>query len=167
MGLKPFLVLRRITELTPEWLAKNNIRGMLVDLDNTLTPYHSENIPEDIVAWITAIQESSIKFVPYSNAKLYRIRNFCERFGISNPGIALKPLNLGLGRALKALGFSKSEILLVGDQVFTDCLAGKFAGIRTVLVDPINRKEFPATQIMRRIERIVGRGRWKYDRLEI
>jgi len=165
ISLRPFIVIHRVTELAPEWLTANGIRGLLVDIDNTITPYHSEEIPNDILVWLHSIKTAEIKFTPYSNAKPYRIENFCRNFGIPNPGIALKPLNFGLGRTIRILKIPKNQLLLVGDQVFTDNLSGKFAGIRVVLVDPVSTREFPLTKVMRRIERLIGRQKWGYDRL--
>jgi len=165
MGFRPFIVIHRVTELSSEWLIATGIKGLLIDIDNTVTPYHSEEIPVDILEWLQKLNSAGIKFTPYSNAKLYRIENFCRRFGLTNPGFALKPLNYGLKKALRIMGESREHVLMIGDQVFTDSLAGKFAGIRVVLVDPVSTREFPATRVMRRIERLIGRSRWKYDRL--
>jgi len=165
MSLRPFLVIRRITELSASWLLQHEIKGLLVDIDNTITSYHSDNIPDDILSWFDDIKSAGVKFAPYSNARAYRIKNFCDRFGINNPGLAIKPFNFGLGKALQALGAPGDRILLIGDQVFTDCLAGKFSKIRTVLVNPISTHEFPATKFMRMIEKLIGRKRWGYDEL--
>jgi HAD superfamily phosphatase (TIGR01668 family) len=166
VGLKPDFVLHRISEIPFDWLKKNEIKGILVDLDNTLTSYHSEDIPQDTLTWLYSLIELGIPFLPYSNARRYRIENFCKRFGIDNPGLAIKPLNIGLRRVLRFIKVPGKNLLLIGDQVFTDVLAGKFAGIRTVLVDPVSKTtEFPATKVMRIIERIIGRGRWKYNDL--
>ena len=166
MSLRPAFVIHRVPEITPAWLKSENIRGLLVDVDNTLTPYHSEKIPDDILAWLEMLVKENIPFIPYSNARSYRIENFCKRFEIQNPGMAIKPLNLYLRKILALIDVPKENLLLIGDQVFTDCLAGKFAGLRVVLVDPVSTAEFPATRLMRKIEYLVGRHKWKFDRID-
>jgi HAD superfamily phosphatase (TIGR01668 family) len=165
--LRPAYVVHKITDISYNWLKKQGIDGLLVDIDNTVTPYHSNEIPEENLNWFYALVETGIKFIPYSNARKHRIDNFCSVFDIPNPGIAIKPLNFGLKRTLRISGLKKDKVLLIGDQVFTDCLAGKFSGIRTVLVDPVSKNEFPLTKIMRLLERIAGRSRWKYDELKV
>lgn len=166
MGLKPDFVLHRITEIPFDWLKKNDIRGVLVDLDNTLTSYHSEDIPQENLTWLYSLIELGIPFLPFSNARSYRIENFCKLFGIENPGLAFKPMNIGLRRVLRFIKVPRKNLILIGDQVFTDVLAGKFAGIRTILVDPVSKTtEFPATKVMRIIERAIGRGKWEYNDL--
>lgn len=166
MSLRPAFVIHRVTEITLDWLKKENVKGLLIDIDNTLTPYHSEKIPDDTLNWLEMLVNEGIPFIPYSNARAYRIENFCKRFNIKNPGMAVKPLNLQLGKILKQIDIPKNNLLLIGDQVFTDSLAGKFAGLRVVLVDPVSTVEFPATKVMRKIEYLVGRHRWKYDRVD-
>ncbi len=166
MSLRPAFVIHRVTEITLDWLKRENVRGLLVDVDNTLTPYHSEEIPDDILIWLEMLVKENIPFVPYSNARAYRIENFCRRFDIQNPGIAVKPLNLQLRKILALIGIPKENLLIIGDQVFTDGLAGKFAGLRVVLVDPVSKAEFPATKVMRKIEYLVGRHRWKFDQID-
>ena len=75
-------------------------------------------------------------------------------------------MNIGLKRVLRIIRIPKNELVVVGDQIFTDILAGKFAGIRTILVDPVSQtSEFPATRVMRMVEKIIGRSGWEYDRL--
>ncbi|MBU1022950.1 YqeG family HAD IIIA-type phosphatase [bacterium] len=165
MSLRPSLLIHRVTEITLAWLKKESIKGLLLDVDNTLTPYHSEEIPEDILSWLEMLKNEGIPFIPYSNAKPYRIGNFCKRFGLPNPGMAIKPLNLRLTRTIRLIGIPKKNLLVVGDQVFTDGLAGKFGGLKVVLVDPVSTVEFPATKIMRKIEHLVGRHKWKYDKI--
>lgn len=167
MSLKPAYVVKRASQISHDWLKHNDIKGLLLDIDNTLTPYHSEEVPDDILNWLHALIETGIKFVPYSNARYSRIQKFCDRFDVFNPGIAFKPWNISLRRALRILGLQRNELLIIGDQIFTDCLAGKFAGIRAVLVDPVSTDEFPLTRLVRRVEYICGRKNWGYDDLSV
>ena len=42
---------------------------------------------------------------------------------------------------IKHFGFDKSEVIAVGDQIFTDCMAAHASGIKFVLVKPIQPVE--------------------------
>ena len=55
--------------------------------------------------------------------------------------------------ALRALGVAGPNAAVVGDQLFTDVLGGKLAGMRAVLVKPLSGSEFPTTKIVRLLER--------------
>jgi predicted HAD superfamily phosphohydrolase YqeG len=55
---------------------------------------------------------------------------------------------------MRQLNANRKETAMVGDQVFADVLAGRFAGIRTILVTPIHPEEEPwFTQLKRGPER--------------
>ena len=62
---------------------------------------------------------------------------------------------LGKMRAVKAMGAAKSETLVVGDQIFTDVMAGNLAGIRTVLVEPFHLEKTWTFRLKRRVESVV------------
>ena len=41
---------------------------------------------------------------------------------------------------------------MIGDQLFTDVLGGNKMGIKTILVNPVSKKDFIFTKMLRRIE---------------
>ena len=55
----------------------------------------------------------------------------------------MKPLPLGCRRAIREMGFEASRTAMVGDQLFADIVAGRLAGLTTILVDPIHPEEEP------------------------
>ena len=68
-----------------------------------------------------------------------------------------KPLPFAFWRALRLLGAHKKEAVVIGDQVFTDVLGGKLAGIYTILVEPLSFREARRTKFNRLVERLLGR----------
>ena len=42
MLLKPAFKFNRITDITYDFLAKNNIMGIILDVDNTLSTHHGD-----------------------------------------------------------------------------------------------------------------------------
>jgi predicted HAD superfamily phosphohydrolase YqeG len=56
------------------------------------------------------------------------------------------------------MAFPPASTALVGDQVFADVLAGRLAGLKTILVEPIHPEEEPwYTRLKRPPERWVLR----------
>ena len=53
------------------------------------------------------------------------------------------------------MGTDRSNTLFIGDQLFTDVWGAKNAGIRSILVKPINPKEEIQIVLKRYLERIV------------
>jgi predicted HAD superfamily phosphohydrolase YqeG len=56
------------------------------------------------------------------------------------------------------MGVGPEQTVIVGDQIFTDILAGNLAGVRTILVRPQSRRDLWYTQIFRLGESLVLRG---------
>ncbi|GHT19687.1 haloacid dehalogenase [Planctomycetales bacterium] len=154
--LQPDLQLARITELTPELLEQYGLQTLLLDVDCTLKHYRSHEIPPDIVRWLDTMKQRSIGLCLVSNGRACRIKEFAELVQIPFVAPALKPLPFGCNAALKSLNFNRKTTAMVGDQVFADLMAGKFAGLFTVLVTPLNPDEEPWFARMKRpLEKLV------------
>jgi HAD superfamily phosphatase (TIGR01668 family) len=154
--LQPNLQLDRITELTPELLTQYGIKALLLDVDCTLKHYRSQNIPTDITRWLSSMRNHTVGLCLVSNGRAYRIREFAQRVGIPFVAPALKPFPFGCNAAIRSLNFDRKTTAMVGDQVFADLLAGKFAGLFTVIVAPLNPDEEPWFARMKRpLEKLV------------
>ena len=78
-------------------------------------------------------------------------------------GLAAKPLPFGYLRAVKKLGFKRKNVAIVGDQIFTDIMGGRLAGVKTVLVTDITPEDKTFFKIKRYFERKMLK-RWKNER---
>ena len=131
-------VVNSVFDLRPSALAEHGITLLLADLDNTLTPYSSEAPTEEIRAWKQELEEHGITLFVVSNSrKSTRVPNYCRALGIGCVRHAGKPKIKGFLEAMGTLGRRPEETLMVGDQIFTDVLGAKRAGLRVVLVEPI------------------------------
>lgn len=131
-------VVNSVFDLRPSALAEHGITLLLADLDNTLTPYSSEVPTEEIREWKQELEEHGITLFVVSNSrKSTRVPNYCRALGIDFVRHAGKPKIKGFLEAMHTLGRRPEEILMVGDQIFTDVLGAKRAGLRVVLVEPI------------------------------
>lgn len=144
-----------IKDIAPGFFKKNGIRYALLDIDNTLVSYTSLFADENARAFLGSLSASGVKYAFVSNNHKERVENFAKEFGAYYVNDAAKPLLFGIKKAMRALGAKKSETALIGDQVFTDVYAGKRAGLKTVMVDPIEAKETPFFGVKRRLEKIV------------
>ena len=125
-----------------------------MDVDCTLKPYRSEECTPEVSGWVAGLRAARIGLCLVSNGVGGRIRRFSERLGLPFVAGALKPLPWGCWRAMRKMGFSRSGTAMVGDQLFADVLAGRLAGLTTILVDPIHPEEEPwFTRVKRRPER--------------
>lgn len=152
MFLQPDIVLNRITDITVTMLKNKNISALIVDVDNTLSTHKGEKFVDGIQEWINTMRENSIKLIILSNAKTNRLNIFAKRIGIEGIGMAAKPLPFGYIKAAKRVGASLRNSAIVGDQLFTDVLGGKLAGVKTILVTPILLENGVSFKIRRNLE---------------
>ena len=69
MVLYPNLFCKDVTEITIEILRKNNIKGLILDVDNTLIDYH-RNLDQKIKKWVDNLKKENIKFCIVSNSNI-------------------------------------------------------------------------------------------------
>jgi HAD superfamily phosphatase (TIGR01668 family) len=142
-----------LADVPIEEFAALGIKGVLLDIDNTLVPYgQHEPIPEENRNWIDRAEAAGVKCILYSNATQKKIGKMERISGLDGVPKAYKPGWAQIGKALKLLGCSKEEALLIGDQGCTDILGGNFGGLMTLLVEPMTKKDWWGTKILRVIE---------------
>ncbi len=147
--------LSRITEMTPAWLSDRGLRGLVIDLDNTLVPYGLKPPPPaELAEWKRALDEAGMPLAIVSNAKPGRTREWAAALGVPGWGLAGKPLPFAIWLAAKRLGLPAAQLAVVGDQLFTDVLGANLAGGYAVLVEPIEPdRGLPHTRWVRGLER--------------
>lgn len=146
-----------ILEIEPEHLKKIGIRGIICDLDNTIIPWDQEVLQEEMIDWFLRLKRAGFQICLLSNSLHGRVSKVAESLDIEAIPAAIKPRKGGFKRAVHKLGLSRNEIVVIGDQIFTDVLGGKRMGLLTILVKPMAEKELLWTKFIRRLERHVLR----------
>ena len=138
-----------------EFLKAEGVKGIILDIDNTLEPYEHALPGEHVIRWLKSLSESGIRAAIVSNNGKERVTAFNESIGLPAYYKAKKPFKKNLLRAMKDMNTTREETILMGDQVFTDVWAAHNAGIRAILVPPINDKRDAFTKFKRLLERPV------------
>ncbi len=153
---KPNLLKNRITDIAMQELRDMGIKGLLLDVDNTLTTHDSQQLSDEVKAWLDMAREAGFSLMIVSNATEERVKPFADRIGLPFVYRAAKPLWFGFSRAVKKIGLTKKECLVIGDQIFTDLLGAKWSGIRCAQVMPIELEYHkPFMMFKRRLERLL------------
>ncbi|WP_312641948.1 YqeG family HAD IIIA-type phosphatase [Hydrogenoanaerobacterium sp.] len=133
----PYYSTKRAYDLTPQLLHSMDIKALLLDVDNTLTT-HGNPVPnENILEWLDIMKQSGIPLMILSNNTHDRVKPFADRLGLLFESSGAKPLPKGFQRCCERLGLPKSEVAIVGDQLFTDIAGANLFGIKSILVEPI------------------------------
>ena len=155
MKLYPNAYLKNIKEITIDFLNKNNIKALILDVDNTLIDF-DKNMLEGTEKWCEELKKEGIKFFIVSNSnKKEKVKMVADKLEIPYVFFATKPLKRGFNKAIKMLDEKNENIAAVGDQIFTDVIGANRCKMFSILVEPIAKKDLLITKIKRPLENYV------------
>ncbi|MEF9916982.1 MAG: YqeG family HAD IIIA-type phosphatase [Lachnospiraceae bacterium] len=133
---------------------QNGYRGLIFDIDNTLVP-HGEPASQRALKLFAELKSYGFSCCLISNNQEPRVKMFNQDIQVEYIFNAHKPSTKNYVEAMKRMGTTKKNTLFIGDQLFTDVLGAKRAGIRNILVKPIHPKEEIQIVLKRYLEKIV------------
>ena len=147
------MVIDKLNDVSPNFLKDKGIRLVVLDLDNTLSPYGNFSVHDDIRHWIANAKRMGLDVVVLSNT--WYLRALISRYIVGVPVyyMAIKPFPFALWKILIRYGYAPDNTIVIGDQVFTDILMARLAGTNFALVKPISKKDGPHTRLFRLLER--------------
>ncbi|MEQ1934240.1 MAG: YqeG family HAD IIIA-type phosphatase [Fimbriimonadaceae bacterium] len=158
--LCPVQAVDSILEIDLQDLYSSGKKLLLLDMDNTLTEWRSEEIPETTHAWIKQAKDLGFDLCILSNTRnpdrLSRLATLLEvdfKFG------KFKPSRHMFLEALRERKCEPDDALMIGDQMFTDVLGANRSGIDAILVRQMAPKEFVGTKFISRTGEKILRGR--------
>lgn len=153
-GLVPHIVVEHVSEIDPGLLLMLGKRAALIDLDNTLLAWGTEELEPEVVAWVKSALEAGVKICVLSNTRSYRVAFYALQLGVPYVGVALKPSRTAAKGAMRLLQSTVEDTVIIGDQIFTDILLGRRLGLYTILVKPMAIREQFWMSLVRRVERL-------------
>ena len=156
--LKPDQYLTSVHRIDLAALRAKGISAILVDLDNTLLPRTTNEVPDDLRAWAHSLHDAGFRVCLVSNNWHERVQSVATELGFSIVAKAVKPLPFAFSKALRIVGAKPRETAMVGDQLFTDVLGGRLMGMTTIMVEPLSETDLPHTLMLRRLEKVILAG---------
>ena len=163
-SLVPDFYFSKFSDASAEFLSELGVKGIVLDIDNTLEPYENATPGEQVLTWFDSLAAVGIKAAFVSNNGAERVELFNKNLGLPAYYKAGKPFKKNVLNALSDMNVSPDEAILMGDQVFTDVWAARNAGIRAILVPPIKDKTDLLTKTKRLLEKPILK---KYRRRNI
>lgn len=155
MKIYPKLYCKKVTDISVDYLEKNNIKGILLDVDNTLLDFDLR-IVDGLKQWHEKIKKNNIKCMILSNSnKTEKIEKVAKFLEIDYIKFATKPLKRGFKMAQKKLNINPENIAVVGDQIFTDVIGANRSKMHSILVEPLAEKDLFLTKVKRPLENLV------------
>lgn len=136
--LQPDLVLGgTIISLTNSILQHHQIKGLVLDVDETLVPFNKKEASVELQQWVGQIRAVADIWLVSNNLSQTRIGNIAKSLDLPYIAGAKKPSRKRLKQAAEAMDLSVEQVAMVGDRLFTDVLAGNRLGMFTILVEPM------------------------------
>jgi HAD superfamily phosphatase (TIGR01668 family) len=155
--LTPHARVDRVSDITVDAVRALGLRGLLLDVDCTLKDHGSDELPDAVRAWLDGQRAAGTGLCLVSNARGARLAPLARALGVPFVATAFKPLPFAIHTARRVLALRADHVGMVGDQLFADTLAGRLAGVLTILVRPTSPIEPWFTRAKRPLERAVLR----------
>lgn len=121
----PNIYLNNVKDIKIELLKENNIKGLLLDVDNTLIDFDLK-ILEGAKEWCDGLRKEGIKLCILSNTnKIEKVKRVAKELDLPYINFAKKPFKKGFKRAIDLLRLDAKNVAAVGDQIMTDVLRWK------------------------------------------
>ena len=153
--MKPEKVYKDLARIPWDELSSSGIKTALLDFDNTLGRDHATEPEEFSYNCVKMIEEKGIKCCLVSNAKSGRSAKIAEMLGVPCVTYANKPGTSGVIKAMELMNSTPATSVMVGDQIFTDVIAGNRAGLRTFMVEKLYKHEIWYVMLKRPFEKLV------------
>ena len=142
-----------ITHLSPDILERHQLKGLLLDVDETLVPFREKEVSPELAQWVEQIRQQASIWLVSNNLSRTRIGNIARSLDLPYLFGAQKPSRRKLREAIAAMELPVSTVAMVGDRLFTDVLAGNRLGMFTILVNPmVPPGEMPRLYSLRNFE---------------
>lgn len=134
---------------------KKNIKGIILDLDNTIIPWDTKHLDDEVISWIKQVKQNEMKICIVSNTH-HNISAIVSKLDIPYLYSRYKPWSRPFLKAMKIMNTNNKETAVVGDQIFTDVLGGNLLHLLTILVCPLSKSDSLGTAIISRtMERFI------------
>lgn len=143
---------KSVTDISPEMLARLGIRGLILDIDNTLAGHNDPMPAEGVVEWLDCMKRNGIRMIIVSNNFYLRVRLFAELVGLDYVSESKKPFRKGYRLAAMKMGLPRHALAAVGDQIFTDVLGANLFKIKMLYTLPMGNASSRVFRIRKKLE---------------
>lgn len=155
MSIYPKRYIENVTQITIEFLTENNLKAIILDIDNTLIDFN-KNLLKGAKEWCNNLKKQGIKFYILSNTnKKEKVEKVSKELNVPYIMFAKKPFKSGFLKAKEALKLETSQIAVAGDQIFTDVIGANRVKMYSILTKPLDKKDILMTRIKRPIEEFI------------
>jgi uncharacterized protein len=124
-----------LADIDIELLKFTGIRGVILDLDNTIISEDDRFVAPKAEDWIAQAKLAGLKFFILSNGKRrYRVEYWSNRLDIPAISPAKKPFPPAFRKALTHMHLKPKQVIVIGDGLHTDVVGAWLLGCCSIQV---------------------------------
>ncbi len=150
---RPDEILKKFDELDISALKSRGFNTILLDVDNTITPYYEKLPGKEGKDFVKKLKDNGFEVFVFSNNTDKRVSKVAKALDCEYYPWAFKPLAFRGNHLIRSKKLDRTKIFIMGDQLLTDVLCGKALGIYSIYVKPIVDSDSFRTSINRFFER--------------
>lgn len=147
------IALKSVCDITPKLLEQMGVKGLLLDIDNTLTTHDNPVPAKGVQEWVEQMKQAGIQLCLVSNNHPPRVEPFAKLLGLDFVCEGKKPLSKGYKEAMGRMHLTKKELAAVGDQIYTDVLGANLFGVPCIFVFPMEMEKTTFFKVKRKLEK--------------
>lgn len=132
-------------------LRKKGYLGLLFDIDNTIA-MHNVHATEKEIKFFEHLKKLGFRTVVISNNNAKRVEPFAKKLKTSYIAKAQKPLSWAYNKAMDMIETTTENTIFIGDQLYTDIVGANRSGVKSILVNPISKREAYWIRLKRGVE---------------
>lgn len=110
-------------------LIDSGIKGIILDLDNTIVSEDDRYISPHAVTWIIQAKKLGLKLFILSNGKRnYRVKYWSVYLEIPAINPARKPFPGAFRQAMRSMQLAPDRVVVIGDSLHTDLVGARIVG---------------------------------------
>lgn len=118
-----------VAQIEIECLRESGIKGIILDLDNTIVSEDDQYLSPGAEEWITQTKLAGLHFFILSNGKRhYRVKYWSHRLNIQAISPAKKPFPSAFHQAIAYMQLHPKQVVVIGDSLHTDVLGAWLSG---------------------------------------
>lgn len=133
-------------------LKNMNINAVFLDMDNTLSIPRTFKLLPNVLSKINEMQQNGIKCIVISNNYRKNVEPLAKKLDLPFVSFSMKPFGRGFIMAKRRVNEKSENILVVGDQIFTDIVGANLFGMKSILLEPITLEEPFNVRLKRKLE---------------
>lgn len=144
-----------IHNINYDLLLSKGIKIIFSDLDNTIAPYNVEKPTQKEKDLINKLKKKNFKIIIISNNNIKRVDLFTKDLEVDSIANCKKPLTSKIKKYLELNNIKLDECVVIGDQIATDIWVANNLKVKSILVEPVQKRESIQSYLNRKLDKSI------------